>query len=207
MFLTHFHWDHIQGLPFFAPIYRRTTHIRFVAAPPDGMSLEAALGNALRPPWFPVPFLEAPARMTFERLTDQVVRVGGVEVVSAALRHPGGVRAFRLAAGARALVLATDIEAGDPAADAALRALANGAAVLVHDAQYTPGEWTASRRGWGHSTWEHAGDMAAAAGVERLVLTSHDPARTDDDVDSIVRAARRRFAATEAAFEGQVIEF
>lgn len=207
VFLTHFHWDHIQGLPFFKPLYRPTSHIRFVAMPPSGQTIESALDGAIRPPWFPVRFLDAASAMTFEPLTDRPVRVGDVEVKGVALSHPGGVTGYRLTAGGRSLVIATDVEAGDGAGDAALRTLAEGASVLVHDAQYTPVEWETTRRGWGHSTWEHATALAAVARADRLVLTSHDPDRTDEGVDTIVRAARDRFAATDAAFEGQVIDF
>ena len=207
VFLTHFHWDHIQGLPFFEPIYQRASRIHFVAAPPEGMTIEAALDGAIRPPWFPVHFRDVAAQVTFEPLTDRPVLVGDVEVASAALHHPGGVQGYRVTHGSHSLVLATDVEAGSPEGDEALRALADGASVLIHDAQYTPDEWSGARRGWGHSTWEQATGLAHDARVRRLVLTSHDPRRSDDDVDEIVRAARSRFAETEAAFSGQVIEF
>ncbi|MGH8874806.1 MAG: MBL fold metallo-hydrolase [Acidimicrobiia bacterium] len=103
-------------------------------------------------------------------------------------------------------MIATDVERGDPASDAALARLADGADVLVHDAQYLPDEYLTSKRGWGHSTWEHAVEAALQAGVGRLVLTSHDPHRTDEQVKEIVRLARRRFPATEAAHPGMRIE-
>lgn len=207
IFLSHFHWDHIQGLPFFAPLYVPTTRILGVAAPPAGHTVDSALDEVLRPPWFPVALHDAPADLTFEVLTPSPVRVGDVEVTGVPLNHPGGVTGYRIAVGGRLLVIATDVEAGDPAGDAALRRLADGADVLVHDAQYTPEEWATTRQGWGHSTWEHATAVATAAGVGRLVLTSHDPERTDEGVDAILHAARGRFAATEAAAQGQLIEF
>ncbi|MFA7250139.1 MAG: MBL fold metallo-hydrolase [Dehalococcoidia bacterium] len=207
IFFTHFHWDHIQGLPFFAPVYASTSAIRLIGAPPAGHTVRSALADAIRPPWFPVPLAQAAASLSFEALPGQSVRVGDVEVTSVPLNHPGGVSGFRIARGDHSLVIATDVEAGDPASDAALRTLAEGASVLIHDAQYTPGEWATTRRGWGHSTWEHATAVAAEAHVDRLLLTSHDPDRTDEGIDEIVRAARQRFPATEAAFEGQIIEF
>jgi len=207
VFLTHFHWDHIQGFPFFAPVFKASSAIRCIAAPPPGFTVESAIDGAIRPPWFPVSLADSPARLTFKALPEAPVRVGEVEVLGVPLNHPGGVIGYRIAAGAHTLVIATDVEAGNPAGDAALRELADGADVLVHDAQYTPEEWVTARHGWGHSTWEHATALAAAAGVGRLILTSHDPARTDDGVDAILRAARERFARTDAAFEGLVVDF
>jgi phosphoribosyl 1,2-cyclic phosphodiesterase len=207
VFLTHFHWDHIQGLPFFAPLFTTGATIHFVAAPPEGYTVQSALAGVIRPPWFPVLLADAAATMTFQPLSSQPVRVGNVEVMGVGLHHPGGVTGYRITAGGRSLVIATDVEAGDTAGDAALRALAGDANVLIHDAQYTPAEWTTTRKGWGHSTWEHATALAASAGVERLILTSHDPDRTDEGVDAIVHAARKRFPATDAAFEGQTIQF
>ena len=205
--LTHFHWDHIQGLPYFEPMYAPTSRIRFVAAPPAGYTLESALDNAMRPPWFPVRLLDTEAAVSFEPLSTGRAFAGDVQVTSIMLRHPGGATGYRIVVDGRSLVIATDVQAGDPAGDAALRTLAEGASVLLHDAQYTPSEWATTRHDWGrHSTWEHATAVAAEARVERLLLTSHDPGRTDEAIDAIVRSARERFAATDAAFQGQVID-
>jgi phosphoribosyl 1,2-cyclic phosphodiesterase len=205
--LTHVHWDHIQGLPTFAPLYDPAAQLRIIAAPPEGMTMDDALGAVIRPPWFPVALRDAPATITYESLGSGTVEVGALQVTGVPLHHPSGVIAFRLDHPDGSLVLATDTETGEAWSDAALERLAAGATVLVHDAQYLPDEYEARRRGWGHSTWEHATDAAIRAGVDRLVLTSHDPARTDEGVDAIVRAARKRFPATEAAAEGVLIEF
>ncbi|TAJ19810.1 MAG: MBL fold metallo-hydrolase [Dehalococcoidia bacterium] len=204
--LTHFHWDHLLGLAAFRPLYLASSKMQFIAIPPAGHTIESALDGAIRPPWWPVRFLDATAKKTFQPISEGTLRVGDVEVTALRLNHPGGVTGYRLEAGGRALVIATDVQIGDPASDAALGRLAEGANVLVHDAQYTPEEWVTTRRGWGHSTWEQATAVASAAHVDRLVLTSHDVERTDDDIDTIVLAARERFAATDAAFEGQVID-
>jgi phosphoribosyl 1,2-cyclic phosphodiesterase len=204
--LSHFHWDHIQGLLSFPPLYRDSTRLHFIAAPPAGMTIEEALDGPIRPPWFPVRFREVAAHVTYEPLGEHAVRVGDIEVASVSLRHPGGVRAYRLNCTSGSLVLATDIEAGDPERDEALRVFAADADMLIHDAQHTPEEWAGPRSGWGHSTWEHATSVARDAGVRQLLLTSHDPSRDDDGVEDILRLARARFAHTDAASAGRVIE-
>ncbi|HSN33092.1 MAG TPA: MBL fold metallo-hydrolase, partial [Ideonella sp.] len=130
------------------------------------------------------------------------VRLDEVTVRAAAARHPNGCLAYRVAAGGRSLVYATDTEhdAGG-ALDAGLLELARDADVLVYDAQYTAAEY-AQKRGWGHSTAEEGARLAAAAGVGQLVLFHHDPAHDDWQVARIEAATRARFAATTAAREG-----
>ena len=113
--------------------------------------------------------------------------------------------AFRLDHGSRSVVFATDNEIGSAESDARLHELARGADALVHDAQYTPEEYERFR-GWGHSHWGQAIEAAEAAGVGRLVLFHHDPARSDDNLEAIVEKATARFPACEAAREGGYVE-
>jgi ribonuclease BN (tRNA processing enzyme) len=119
-------------------------------------------------------------------------------------RHPQGCRGYRLD-GQKSVMIATDHEAGDDDVDARIAEAGRDADVLIHDGQYTTEEYRRDRRGWGHSTWATAVDAARNAGAARLVLTSHDPTRTDDQVDEIVKQARGVFPLTSGAHEGMTI--
>ena len=203
--LTHYHWDHIQGLPVFDPLFRGHNRVEFHGVGADGAEVEAALDGVIRPPWFPVSLSEAQADTSFHAL-DGELRVGPLTITHVTGNHPQGVAAYRIESPDRTVVVATDHEAGDAEADARISALAEGADVLFHDGQYTPEEARGDRLGWGHSSWDAAVRVAQAARVQRLVLTSHDPDRTDDGVDWIRGRARQEFPRTDAAYEGMRIE-
>ena len=205
MILTHYHSDHLQGLQFFEPLFRPGVSFTFYGHPPDNMSLQDAIAGFFEPPFFPVTLDETPSLKSFVEIGREPLSIGAIEVAHSRLNHPQRATAYRLSHGGASIVVATDHEAGDAATDSALIGLAAGADVLIHDAQYTPEDYQ-EHRGWGHSTWEDAVATAAAAGVGSLVLTSHDPWRSDDEIDSIVGEARARFHAVVAAYEGMVLE-
>lgn len=202
LLFTHVHWDHIQGVPFFRPFYHPDSRIRLVGAP----GLHAALAQQMRPPAFPITLDAFRARMSFLELSSGgVLEVGPFRIRATEMSHPDGVLVYRVEAGGRSVVFATDIEHGDRL-DRTLLDFARGADLLIHDAQYTAGEYAGQggppRRGWGHSTWEQAVDAARSAEVERLALFHHDPERTDPQVASIESAADQRLRGTFAAREG-----
>jgi len=203
IFFTHVHWDHTHGIPFFWPLYDADASIRFHAHPHEGLGVEEMVAALMRPPWFPVDFHETPANKHFDELSDHQRVIGGVTVRHAVLHHPSGVSAYRFETNDHAIVLATDVEPA-PWSDQLLIELASGADVLIHDAQYFPDEYRESKVGWGHSTWEDSVRIAEAAGVGRLVITSHDPYRTDKGVDEIVAEAAAHLP-TEAASVGMRI--
>jgi len=200
---SHFHWDHIEGLGFLAPIFMEQHHFSFYGHP-EGMTVREALEGALCPPWFPIALSDTPSAKTYQRLETESFTIGDVQVTPCALNHPQGVLGYRFDRAGKSIAFATDHEAGDPAIDAALLDWARGADVLVHDAQYTDDDYEA-HRGWGHSTWHRAVDTAIAAGVGRLVTISHAPTRTDDELDALTAIARKRFPNTEAGRAGMVI--
>ena len=199
--VTHFHWDHLLGLPFFTPLYVPGNTFDFWATGWDGGTVEDGIKGVMEPPLFPIPLASALSTRRFHDVPDGEWQIGPVTIRTARLFHPQGVTAYRVEHAGRSLVLATDVEAGDPESDERLIELAAGADVLIHDGQYLPGEM-AAHKGWGHSTWEQAAEIAERAGVERLVLISHDPERTDEGVDALLEQARERFPRTDAAHAG-----
>ena len=205
VFLTHYHWDHLQGLPFFIPIYEPSNRFAFHGFGWEGMGVEELIAGTFQPPWFPVSLADTAADKTFVALDGDPIRVGELTVSWTRLKHPQGVTAYRIDGPNTSVVVATDHEAGDPEFDEALSVLGAGADVLIHDAQYTDGEYELHYEGWGHSTWTHAVEAARATGVDRLVLISHDPSHGDDAVDAIVDEARAEFANVDAAAEGMAI--
>ena len=207
VFLTHYHWDHLQGILFFPPLYDERNSFTFYGHSWNGMGVREAIEGALRPPWFPVSLFETAARKAYIDVADAPFAVGPLTIEAVPLHHPQGVTAYRIANGARTVVLATDYERGEPDSDTRLQNLAAGTDVLIHDAQYTPDEYPSLYVGWGHSTRHHAVEAAVETGAKKLVLVSHDPHRTDAEIDAIVASARKEFPATEAAFEGMQIEF
>jgi phosphoribosyl 1,2-cyclic phosphodiesterase len=201
LFFTHFHLDHVQGLPFFRPVYDPEVEFVFYGSPPAGMSLSDAIEGVFRPPWFPVTFSETLSKKQFVELNGTSHQIDDLTVQSARLHHPQGCRAYRFDRDGRSAVIATDHEAGENSVDDGLSELCEGADVLFHDGQYTHEEY-ATRVGWGHSTWEGAARAADRAGVESLVLTSHDPAHSDAEVDDMVRRAGDYFDDVTAARPG-----
>lgn len=202
--LTHYHWDHIEGLPTCALLDERRNRFTLYGPTWEGTEVGEILGGAIRPPWFSVTLKDRPASVVYRTLTSPI-RVGRLTVHAVPLHHPQGAVGYRLDAADRSVVIATDHEAGDAEVDERLVEVAEGTDVLVHDAQYTTEEYETVRHGWGHSTWEAAVGAARACGAGRLVLTSHDPQRADDRVDDLVRLARTRFPLTAAAYPGMAI--
>ena len=168
--------------------------------------LQAALHEQMRPPSFPVGFDAFRARTSFLEVdAGGALELGPFRVEAAGMTHPNGVLCYRITAGGRSVVFATDVEHG-AALDPRLLSLAEGVDLLVHDAQYTDAEYP-SRRGWGHSTWEQAVAVARTAGAERLALFHHDPTRSDAALAGIEAIASRCHPTAFAAREGGLVAF
>jgi phosphoribosyl 1,2-cyclic phosphodiesterase len=207
--LSHVHWDHIQGLPFFVPAYLPSTRLQIVGSGGGTSTLAGVLAGQMTAPMFPVRLDELGADLRFREVrSGDTFSVGEARVRAVRLNHPGGVLAYRIDHGGRSVVYATDTE-HYACVDPALRALAEGADLLIYDSQYTPEEYRGdggrSRVGWGHSTYVAGAELARAAGVGRYVLFHHDPQRTDAGVADLEQRARELFPSSVAAREGMEI--
>jgi phosphoribosyl 1,2-cyclic phosphodiesterase len=200
LFLTHNHWDHLLGLPFFAPIYEEDTEILVDGWPHAFQALTRVFDNHMGNGFFPVAFEQLKARIDFiNRVARGPVILDGLKIDAIPLNHPQGGLGYRLQEGENSLVFITDNElgAGDGRRFREFVQFIKGSNLLIHDAQYLPEELK-EHRGWGHSTYEEAVHLALEAGVKRLLLTHHDPSRSDDQVRQIVERARQ-LAASQGA--------
>jgi phosphoribosyl 1,2-cyclic phosphodiesterase len=202
LYLTHFHWDHIQGIPFFQPLYQRGNTFMFHSVLRTGSGLKDAIEGQMANPYFPVNMGVMAAQRRFSNLDGKPVSLKGANLRSAPLNHPQGCVAYRIDAEGGAIVLATDNEPGSPVHDQALRDLAQNANVLVYDAQYTPEQLAGEKKGWGHSSWLEGVRIAQECNIKRLILFHHDPDSDDAYVDELVLRARQEFPNTWAANEG-----
>lgn len=197
--LTHFHWDHIQGMPFFAPFFNPASHVT-IHSSLSGPELRRVLAGQMTPPYFPIPFEVLTAKIDFVNVRREGIRYGNLLIRPFPLNHPQGATGYRLESEGAVVVHACDSEHGDRELDAVLREYAQDADILIYDAQYTPREYE-RYKGRGHSTWLEGVRLAAAANVKHLILFHHDPSHDDQFMASMVDEARTHFANTDAAKE------
>ena len=199
---SHFHWDHIQGLPFFSPAYdeRRTFTISAIGRGRYGKDLRSIFETQMQEEFFPVNFDGMGATINFLQTPEDNLRVENAAVRVVKHNHPGGAYSYRLRdSEGKVLVFCTDIEHGDKL-DPRIVELARDADILIHEGQYTPEELV-THRGWGHSSWVQAVEVAEQARVKRLVITHHDPDHDDAFLLDIERKCRARVPDTVLARE------
>jgi phosphoribosyl 1,2-cyclic phosphodiesterase len=193
LLLTHGHWDHLLGIPFFDPIYRETTEILVDGWPPAFQAMTRVFDSHLGDGFFPVSFEHLKARIDYiNRLAHGPLDLGGVVIDAITLNHPQGGLGYRFKEKDFTMVFLTDNEllANRGSRIPEFVKFVQGCDLLIHDAQYLPGQLP-ERKGWGHSSYEEVVRLAQKAKVRNLILTHHDPSRSDIEVREIVESARR----------------
>ncbi len=206
LFLTHFHWDHIQGIPFFAPFYQSGNVFLFHSVMRKGADLQAAIEDQMASPYFPVGMDAMASTRHFFDLDEAPINVNGAIISSVPLNHPQGCVAYRVSADGGTFVLATDTEPGSQPHDEALRSFVRDADVMVYDAQFTPEQLRGEKKGWGHSSWLEGVNISSECGVKQLILFHHDPNSEDAFVDGLVQRAQQTFPNVIGAAEGLEME-
>ncbi len=183
---THSHWDHVVGFPFFAPSYSKKYRIILCGGPNSHDSLRKYLTRQMEPPYFPVDFSVLKADFVFQREFSGSGFIDSIQIESIPLSHPNGGYGYKLIEGNKSFVFLTDNELScrheDGLTADGYKNFCSNADLLFHDAQYTQEDYRFTK-GWGHSTYEDALELAIAANVKRFGLFHHDPDRTDDDMD------------------------
>lgn len=186
---SHYHWDHISGLPFFAPLYNKGNAFDLIGPKPKGSNIKKLLCKAIEPPVFPISLRTVPARMGYKDISDKPFKIGSVEVVPFYLSHPGDALGYRFNfPDGKSLIYISDNEPSHKLDD--LVDWAYGADILICEAQYTPAEYEI-KRGWGHSPYTFTVGFALTAGVKKLVLNHFDPAYDDRKLEMILKDSRK----------------
>jgi ribonuclease BN (tRNA processing enzyme) len=215
--LTHTHWDHIQGFPFFAPLFQPDNHFKVYGPEGAQLSLREVLAGQMEHHYFPVELDQLAARISYEDLCEGTHHIEDVEVRAQQMNHPSPTLGYRIEAEGRSICYLCDhepyfediwregaargkmesiLEAGDRRHAEYMQ----GADVVIHEAQYTPQEYP-SKRNWGHSTYAYVVQLAALAGVRRLFLTHHDPSHDDEFIADLERKAQELARSLDSELE------
>jgi phosphoribosyl 1,2-cyclic phosphodiesterase len=207
IFLSHFHWDHIQGLPFFAPLYNPETQLRIHGAKQGDTDIQTLIAGQMGPIYFPVPFEAVSAQLEFRHLTGEPWKDGDAEVISMRVRHPGFTHGYRIRVAESDVAYFPDIEliGGHYPLEQKktyrdLIRFLDGVELMFHDGMFSDAEYP-RREGWGHSTYTQAVRLAEEAGVKRLYIFHHAPERTDADLTRILEELRDDIARRNSPLE------
>jgi len=196
--VTHLHWDHVQGLPFFTPVLRPESSLDIYAPAADDAALAGAFDEFMSPPYFPVRVADLPGEMRFHAVTDTEFAIGDAKITARSVPHIGETSGYRIERDGVSVVYISDHQQptdGSMAVPDAVLELCEGADLLIHDAQYTASEFVL-KSDWGHCTVDFAVAVAAQAGVRRLALFHHDPSHDDMVIDSLLLEAREQAVGT-----------
>ncbi len=209
IFLSHYHYDHVIGLPFFAPLFDPVAHCAIWSGRISGApTTQEMIGKLLSPPFFPAGPNMFRARTTYHDFkAGEVIRPAeAITIETARLDHPGGVIGYRVEFNGRAVAYLTDTGTQSEESNVALLRLADRADMVIYDCMYTEEE-ALERPGFGHSTWQHGTALCQRAGARKLAMFHHAPDRDDARLDKLEEAACNTFAGAFAAREGMRLAF
>jgi phosphoribosyl 1,2-cyclic phosphodiesterase len=201
LLMTHFHLDHVIGLPYFAPLYspKTTLNIYSTSNPEEA---ERYLCGLMGGRYFPLEFGETPSKKVYKKIPEKEFHIGAVSISYCPLTHPQESVSYKLQEKEKKIVFATDTEHSEEGIDLRLASFAREADIFVYDAMFTPEEYEAGRQGWGHSTWLEGTKLAKEAGVRKLYLSHFNPDHSDKKIDGFISLAREKFPQTYGAREG-----
>ena len=200
---SHFHWDHIQGFPFFSPAYNKDQEIgvHVMGKERNINNLREIFSKQMQREYFPVELDAMGAQFSFKNLgDDETIRGVHISAIPQYHKFPGGSYGLRIEDDAETLVVCTDLEHIN-GIDQSIVSFARNADLLVHDGQYTAEEYKRFK-GWGHSCWEHAVEVAIQANVKKLVITHHDPDHDDDFLQRMEQECQKVFPNSIFAKDG-----
>lgn len=207
LFYSHLHMDHIQGFPFFSPIYEPTTKVDIYSGPPAESTTRGVLTTQMADPSFPVPLSHLRSTLNFQDIVrGDTVKIGAVEVQTCELNHPGRAMAIRVNYAGKSFVQCSDVEHEGGTPDADLVALCHEATYLSYDSTYVEGPEFDAHVGWGHSTWQHGVKVADAAEVETFIAFHHDPGHNDAFMDRLGKSLARARRGSLVAREGMTLD-
>ncbi|PQZ27290.1 MBL fold metallo-hydrolase [Ochrobactrum vermis] len=208
LFFSHCHYDHIIGLPYFAPLFDANSTVELWSGHMQGkMTTRQIVSEFIHPPWFPIEIDACPAKMICrDFLPGDILKPHpGVEIMTRSLNHPNGAIGYRVQWGGRSVALITDTEHEPGVLDPAVLELIQGVNLFLYDTTYTDEEMPL-RAGYGHSSWQHAIRLARTAGAKNVAFIHHSPLRTDAEIEAIDRLAASQFAGAFSAREGQIFD-
>ncbi len=211
LLISHVHWDHIHGFPFFEPAFVRGNHFTVYGEGKPGFPLTELFARQMQAPFFPIGLEQMKAEVVFREIEagQEFGLEGGITVKTAPTNHPMGNTAYRLQLNGHSVCYLGDHE-HHAVTDKNLAEFCRDCDLLIYDATYTDEEYLGqagrpAQKGWGHSTWQEAVKLAGQAGVGRLILFHHSPRRSDQELDEIEQLARARFPQCLAAKEGMIL--
>jgi phosphoribosyl 1,2-cyclic phosphodiesterase len=204
---SHTHWDHINGFPFFAPVYRDDVNIEIMAGHlSESGGIKKVLSSQMCQPTFPVPFSELSAKLSFTdfKAGESFSLGDGIYVRTAPMKHPDGGTGYRIEYDGCSICYVTDTEHVIGRPDQDILGLIQGADLVIYDATYTDEEYP-KFAGWGHSTWQEGIRLCKAANVGQLAIFHHDPSHDDAFMDNVAEQAQKEWANTFVAKEGMTL--